>query len=139
MEEKEEKEAQETKAPVAPKKEHPSWETELTLLLTLTRLSQPDLQLMLMMTVFLWTLLKLYTARQKVRERKRWLQQLLLQRSSVPATYIILVAVAPFCLAPSGTNTPRTSPRGPLFSSRSGFPVLPRRRRLVRSFKHTIW
>ena len=82
VEEKEEKES-ETKAPGAPRKEHPMWETELTLLLTPTRPSQSDPCLMLMMTAFLQTLHELHMAKQKVRERKRRLQQLLLQRSVV--------------------------------------------------------
>ena len=62
-----------------------------------TRPSQSDLRLTLMMTAFMWTLHKLCVARQKARERKRRLQQLLLQRSGTLATPIILVAVAPFC------------------------------------------
>ena len=81
-EETEEKENSAPKAPGAPRKEHPLRETELTLLLTLTRLSQPDLQLTLMMTAFLWTLLKLHVAKRKVAMRKRRLQQLLLQRNN---------------------------------------------------------
>ena len=77
-EEKEEKESESKQAPGAPRKEHPTWETELTLLLTLTRASQPDPQLTLMMTAFLWTLLELHVVKQKARERKRRLQKLLL-------------------------------------------------------------
>ena len=60
------------------KKEQPSQETELMLFLTPMRLSQPDPRLMLMMTVFSLTLHELHKVKQKVRERKRWLQQLLL-------------------------------------------------------------
>ena len=81
-EEKEEKEAQETKAPGAPRKELSSWEMELTLLLTPTRPSHPDPWLTLMMTAFLQTLCELHETKQKARERKRRLQQLLLQRSA---------------------------------------------------------
>ena len=77
-EETEEKESSETKALGAPKKEHPSREMELTLLLTLMRPSQPDPWLMVMMTAFLWTLLELCEVKQKAKVRKRRLQQLLL-------------------------------------------------------------
>ena len=74
----EEKEAQETKAPGAPRKERPTWETELTLLLTPMRPFQPNVRLTLMMTAFMRTLHELRMGRQKARERKRRLQQLLL-------------------------------------------------------------
>ena len=132
-------ERKQAKALGAPKKEHPMQEMELTLLLTLTRPFQSELWLTLMMTAFLWTLRELHEAKQKVRERKRRLQQLLLRRSGAPATPIVLVAVAPFFSQASVTSTQRTFPRGPLFSSRSGCPEQPRRRRLVRSFRRTIW
>ena len=71
VEEKEEKENSAPKVLGAPRKEHPSQEMELTLLLTPTRLSQPDPWLTLMMTVFLWTLLELCMAKQKSAMRKR--------------------------------------------------------------------
>ena len=126
-EEKEEKESSKTKAQSAPRKEHPSWEMELTLLLTPMRPSQPDPQLTLMMTAFLWTLLELRVAKRKVAMRKMKLQQLLLRRSTKQATPIILVAAAPFNSAASVTSTPRTSP------------ALQRRRRLARRFGLSIW
>ena len=67
------------------------------------------------------------------------LQQLLLRRSAVQATPIVLVAVAPFYSQASITSTPRIYLRGQHSSSRNGYPEQPRRRRPVRSFEHTIW
>ena len=120
MEETEEKENKEPKPLGAPKKEHPSQEMELTLLLTpmtlFWRTLQPDL--LLMTTTFLQTLCELHKAKQKARERKRRLQQLLLRRSGTPATPIVLVAVAPCCSAHSDTSIQRTFPRGQHSSSR---------------------
>ena len=76
--EEKEEESESKQAPGAPKKEHPMRETELMLLLTPMRPFQPDPRLTTMMTAFLLTLHELHEAKQKARERKRWLQQLLL-------------------------------------------------------------
>ena len=67
---------------------------------------------------------------------KEWLQQLLLQRSGVPATPTILVIVVPSSSAVYGTSIPRTYHKGQHYLSRSGYPKLPRRRTQGRSSKH---
>ena len=69
--EEKEKESENKQAPGAPRKEHPTREMELMLLLTLTRPFQSDARLMLLMMTFLRTLRELHEAKQKARERKR--------------------------------------------------------------------
>ena len=79
--EEEEKEKENKQPPGAPRKEHPTWEMELTLLLMLMRLSQPDPMTPMTMMMYSQTLRELCEMRWKVKERKEWLWQLLSQRS----------------------------------------------------------
>ena len=113
---------------------------ELTLLLVLTTLFRQESPLQTMMTKYLQTLCKLREVKQKATRRKRLLWQLLLRRSVMPATPIVLVAVGPCCSQVFATNTPRTFPRAQPFSSRSGFHKQPRRRRQERNSRlTTLW
>ena len=130
MEEREEQEnkEKENKAPEAPKKvDNPSQGTKCTLLITPMNLMphfHPE-PMMSMMMMYLWSLQELCTMKQKVKERKECLQQLLLQRSGMPATPTVLVVAAPFFSAPCTTSTLRTYHRVPPFSSRSGYRTPP--------------
>ena len=91
--------------------------------------------MMLTMMTYSWTLHKLHEMKQKTRERKERLWQLLSQRSSVPATPTILVVAAPFFSVPFVTSYHRIPP----FSSRSGYRTPPRKRRQVKNLKLITW
>ena len=122
----------EPKPPQAPKKVEPhSQETARTLLITLMNLMphfQPDPMMPPTMMMYLRTLRELCAVKRKAVERKERLWQLLLQRSGMPATPIVLVVAAPFFSVPFVTSIPRTFPRAPPSSSRSGYHEQQRKR-----------
>ena len=100
----------ENRALEAPRKVEPhSQETARTLLIApmnLIRLFWPEPQLTLgMMTIYLQTIYKLHEAKQKARERKRLLWQLLLQRSGAQVTPTVLVVAGLSSSAPFVTAT----------------------------------
>ena len=66
---------------------------------------------MIPVKMYLQTIQELSMMKRKAAERKRRLQQLLLQRNSRQQTHIILVAVGPSFSAAFDTTTPRTSTR----------------------------
>ena len=90
--EKQENKEKENRALEAPRKVEPhSQETARTLLITLMNLMphfHPDPMMLMMMMMYLQTLHELHKMRWKTRERKEWLWQLLLQRSSMQATLL---------------------------------------------------
>ena len=61
---------------------------ELTLLLTLITLFRSELHLTLMKMMLLQTLQELCKAKEKLKERKKWLWQLLLQRNAMQLIHI---------------------------------------------------
>ena len=144
MEEREEQEnkEKENKVPEAPRKpEQHLQETAHTLLIAPMRLVphfHPEPMMLTMMT-YSWILHKLHEMKQKARERKEWLWQLLSQRSGVQVTPTVLVVAAPFFSVPCATSTPRTFHRVQPFSSRSDYCRLPRRRTPGKSSRHSTW
>ena len=127
-----EKESKENKLPPAPRKDNNlSQGMERTLLIApmrLMRLFQPEGLLTIPLIMYLQTIQELCVTKRKVTEWKKRLQQLLSQRSGVPATHTVLVVVAPFFSVPFVTTTPRTYHKGQPYSSRSGYCRPPRKR-----------
>ena len=143
MEEREEQENKnQNRAPEGPRKAEPSQETAHTLLIAPMNLMphfQPDPMMSPMMTMYLQTLHELCKMRQKVRERKRQLWQLLLQRNGEQATPTVLVVAGLSSSAHFATTTQRTFPRAPPSSSKSGCCEQQRRKKLGKSLRHSTW